>query len=86
MDKWRSKDWDAESIVIGVYQELTTETTEEKERKLVEAGADAMLKALREEHPCYINEDDIANIGFPLLGNVRGFFVFIPDEKESNHD
>jgi len=44
--RWRPKDWDAESIVVGVYQELTTESTDEKERKLVEAGADAMLEAL----------------------------------------
>ena len=43
---WRPEGWDAEAIVVGTYQELTIESIAEKERNLVEAGADAMLRAI----------------------------------------
>ena len=45
-----------------------------------EEGASAMLEALRTAHGCYINDDDVACVRFPL-GKAKGYFVFILDEE-----
>ncbi len=42
-----------------------------------EAGADAMLAALKAGHPCHVNAEGMS-INFPL-GVIKGSFVFIPD-------
>lgn len=83
---YRPEGWDAESIVINLYQEvLTTESTDEKERKLVEAGADAMLEALRKEGTHLVGDTIIPAQGkFPEIhcpGGTMGWLIFIPDEE-----
>lgn len=48
-----------------------------------EAGADALLDALRRQHPIYVSEEGVASINFPL-GSVKGYFVFILEETDEN--
>ena len=86
---WRPEGWDSESIVIDVYQELKAEATDEKERKLVEAGADAILTHLRQQegssHILYRYRGGRVftrtTYGkFEPPPRVSGHIVFIPDE------
>ena len=51
----------------------------EDRRDIYEAGANAMLTALRAGHPCHVNAEGMS-ITFPL-GVIKGSFVFIPDKE-----
>ena len=74
---YRPGEWDAESIVIDVYQNLTIETTDEKEQKLVEAGADAILEGLKEGIGCC----EYHSTKESQFGR-NGCFVFIPEDDD----
>jgi hypothetical protein len=52
--------------------------------QIFNAGANAMLKALREKGKAVIGGFPVSDtrIVFPLVGKDKGTLVFIPDEKE----
>ncbi len=66
MSEWRPEGW---VLPNGIGDETPP--------MAYEAGADAMLAALRAEHPCHVNAEGMS-INFPL-GVIKGSFVFIPD-------
>lgn len=70
---WRPENWINPYKVSPTFRPLTTIETLEL---AVEAGADAILKALRTGATRVNNMDD------PPQG--RGVIVFIPDEEEQN--
>ena len=86
MSEWRPDGWDNPYNGQAVRLASKTPTiicgTFLTRQEIYEAGADAILEALREEHPQRINANkDIRSINFPM-GLLDGVFVFIPDEGE----
>jgi len=80
VSSWRPEGWDSENIVVNVYEELTIESTDETERKLVEAGADAMLETLRKQPSVKYQFTDrgVPNPGFPISGT----YYLIPEGED----
>ena len=71
MTNWRPDDWDA----IGLSKRPWMLTQQEA----YEAGADAMLKALKEQgHKAY-NNIPVETLGSPDLSRPAGWLVFIEE-------
>lgn len=80
---WRPENWKNPFVNPIYYDLLMTKETLEDFKQTFEAGADAMLKALREDggHRVLPQDNEIPvklNQLFPKVGWV----VFIPDDSE----
>ena len=77
MNSWRPDGWDAEDIYA------TTEWIGMEQTDLVEAGADAIVEAQKEEGQ-YVQNTGTSPYGIALVRQLKlgekGWIVFIPDE------
>lgn len=55
------------------------------EADLFEAGADAMLEALKKGAQYTGYEKEVVSVNIPTSGLLKGWIIYIPDEKEVNH-
>ncbi len=77
MSEWRPEGWDAEDIYAGAEHIGMTSLG------LVDAGADAMLAALRAGGKSLMKAD-VSEVARTLFKGMtqRGTWVFIPDEEK----
>ena len=71
MSEWRPEGWE------NPYDDGSCDCRQGAEGTAYEAGADAILAALKAGHPCHVDAEGIS-INFPK-GYIKGSFVFIPD-------
>jgi hypothetical protein len=80
MAKWRPEGWDNLKISEEAERKKGYELTDVE---LVEAGADAMLEALRNSKERRRVDTNITLDCLPPISySIRGYEVFIPDDKQ----
>lgn len=83
MNTWRPEGWKNPYFRSGDFGDGQISWNEQPEFSTFEAGADAMLEALKKE-ATYLKNDGTAPYGY-VLGKIlklaeKGWLVFIPDE------